>query len=66
MTAVTRTVTVETDEAVYIVDAEVYEFVVAMHPDAFSSDSIRAMANSLIVLDKKSGKVIKARSFSPR
>jgi hypothetical protein len=65
MSSAKPTVMVETEHAVYIVDSEVYAFVVGMHPDAFDQNSIRAMANSLVVIDKKTGRVIKARSFNP-
>lgn len=61
----TPTVMVETAGYVYIVDASVYPYAVALHPDAFYNDTVRGMANSLIVMDKKSGNVIKARSFDP-
>ncbi|AVD99335.1 hypothetical protein SEA_BILLNYE_162 [Streptomyces phage BillNye] len=50
---------------IYIVPMDVYDFVTKMHPDCFKNGEMRAMANAYLVIDKKSAKVIKARSFNP-
>ncbi|QIN94134.1 hypothetical protein PP459_gp099 [Streptomyces phage Wakanda] len=57
---------VETQDRVYIVPADICDFVQKMHPECFDKGELRAMANSHLVIDKASGKVIKARSFDPR
>jgi hypothetical protein len=62
-----NTVVVENKNFVYVVNREVYEFCVAMHPDTFEDEVrfTRAIMNSDIVIRKSDGKVIKARSFDP-
>jgi hypothetical protein len=57
---------VESDTRVYVVPADVYTFATKMHPDCFKNDEWRAMANAYLVIDKKSARVIKARSFDPK
>jgi hypothetical protein len=56
---------VEGNGLIYIVPADIYEFVTKMHPDCFIKGEMRAMANSYLVIDKASAKVIKARTFDP-